>query len=453
MKPVKFYAYFIFSLVFLWLSNNCLYADFHRYSLWGYNKITRSLTESQLGLQLFDNPEGIQLVKMPDGTEIAFITDAGWNRILYTQVNVEIEDEWTKAFGNYGQGNGQFHSPLGISADALGDVYIADSYNNRIVHLKYNWSSKNISFIRNMGVNLLSKPKDVYLWDNDTQQTSDDKLYVTDYGNQRIVKLDIDGNVEDVFPDGQPLIIYPCGIVRSGDFVYFVDIGKHRVIVLKDINGFSLEKIVNIEENGGWTGSMLSEIEVDKNGNIFIIDRLACKIIEYTPELNEFISKFGGSGYGPNKFIRLRDISFMKGKPNWMGTVEMWTYHSGLQYYSRRLSILSFTASKESFDASEDTGYADISFKIDDVAEVSIVVLDSVNQTVRTLINTITFPAGTNANVCTWDGKDEEGRLVLPRNFTIKMTAMDGYGNQDVKEILIRIKGIKIDIIRKKIFS
>mgnify|MGYP001070575850 CR=1 FL=1 len=78
------------------------------------------------------------------------------------------------------------------------------------------------------------------------------------------------------------------------------------------------------------------------------------------------------------------------------------------------------------------------------MAKVDITVVGGLFAPIK-LIDDVTFPAGTSNNVCTWDGKDEEGKLVLPGQYTIKMKATDGYGNQDVKEIPVTINGTIVE--------
>jgi len=230
------------------------------------------------------------------------------------------------------------------------------------------------------------------------------------------------------------LFNYPIDLI-------FYKTGSQKVLFVSDATWCRIVSYYSERDITQYGSRTLAvELSVDTYGNVYILDENKCRILKFTPRMEELLWIYGSEGYGVNQLKWPRGLSTPYGYGD-VGVVEYWTDYSGIRAYYTVISILSFTASKESFDASEDTGYTDISFKIDDVAEVSVVVLDSLGQTVKTLIDNITFPAGTNTNVCTWDGEDDEGRLVLPGNYTIKMTAVDGYGNQDVKTIPIRIKG------------
>ena len=400
-------------------------------------KLTRNLTRNKLDRTLFNYP--IDLIFYKTGSQkVLFVSDATWCRIVYNDLNEYTSEEDSiriRAYGGYGTGTYSLKKPQGLSMGDYNLLYVADTGNNRIVILKYTPSQKKVSFKAILGSPVLNKPYDVKYYAG--------KIYVADTYNHRIVRFASDGTVEATFGSygsGHGQFDEPWSIDKSDNYIYVVDKKNKRVVILfEDDNGdISYYSERDITQYGSRT--LAVELSVDTYGNVYILDENKCRILKFTPRMEELLWIYGSEGYGVNQLKWPRGLSTPYGYGD-VGVVEYWTDYSGIRAYYTVISILSFTASKESFDASEDTGYTDISFKIDDVAEVSVVVLDSLGQTVKTLIDNITFPAGTSNNVCTWDGEDDEGRLVLPGNYTIKMTAVDGYGNQDVKTISIRIKG------------
>ena len=89
---------------------------------------------------------------------------------------------FTKKLGSNYAEDGQFYSPGGISVDSSGNVYVADTYNNRIQKFDSNgtfitkWGSEgseNGQFDRPEGIAV----------------DSSGKVYVADYGNSRIQKF------------------------------------------------------------------------------------------------------------------------------------------------------------------------------------------------------------------------------------------------------------------------
>jgi DNA-binding beta-propeller fold protein YncE len=66
-----------------------------------------------------------------------YVTDLGNNRIQRFTDDAHFIDKWgaNGGDGSSGNGDGEFTSPFGITADASGDVYVADADNNRVQKL------------------------------------------------------------------------------------------------------------------------------------------------------------------------------------------------------------------------------------------------------------------------------------------------------------------------------
>ena len=84
-----------------------------------------------------------------------------------------------------GEGLGEFREPCGIATDPTGNIYVADTANQRVQKLKADgtflaeWKGPGSGFYG---------PRDIAIG-------SDNFVYVVDEGNARIVKLDTDGTV------------------------------------------------------------------------------------------------------------------------------------------------------------------------------------------------------------------------------------------------------------------
>lgn len=148
-----------------------------------------------------ENPSAVAM----DSIGNLYIADAGNNKIR--KVNAVTKQISTVAGdGNYGyagDGNSalgaQFRNPTGVAVDDDGNVYIADKYNNRIRKID---ADGNISTIAGTGVNdysgdsglavdaALSNPSAVAIYDGN--------LYIADTSNHRIRLIDAAGNIHTV---------------------------------------------------------------------------------------------------------------------------------------------------------------------------------------------------------------------------------------------------------------
>ena len=72
----------------------------------------------------FDHPEAVAV----DGAGDMYVADTYNNRVVKLSPAGAVLDEW----GSRGTGDGRFHSPTGIALDAAGNVYVVDSENNRV---------------------------------------------------------------------------------------------------------------------------------------------------------------------------------------------------------------------------------------------------------------------------------------------------------------------------------
>lgn len=180
--------------------------------------------------------------------------------------------------------------PQDLFIDENDDIYIADTGNNRIVHL-----DKNGKLIRVLTVpeSPLNQPSGIFV-------RSNGDIYVADPGNRRVVQLDSEGNLLKEFgrPDSRYIddsfVYEPANMVvdRRG-FVYVVSRGTYQGIVQFDPNanfyGFygtnvtevtfmdRLRRIFYTEEQLARQVRLLPNpirnIDIDHNGFIYTVSR------------------------------------------------------------------------------------------------------------------------------------------------------------------------------------
>lgn len=124
-----------------------------------------------------------------------------------------------------GSGNRQFHYPIGIDIDSLGNVYVVDSSVQKF--------DSNGTFITILGDQGLDFERIDYA--NSIAVDSSGNVYVTDSNNNRIQKFDTDGHFITKWgkygsANGQ--FNDPNGIaVNSARNVYVADSGNNRIQV------------------------------------------------------------------------------------------------------------------------------------------------------------------------------------------------------------------------------
>jgi sugar lactone lactonase YvrE len=181
----------------------------------------------------FNTPSGLAI----DSKGNLFVADTGNNRIR--KITPQGLVSTLSGDGSAGHADGpaaqaQFDGPIGITVDALGNVYVADTYNDRIRKIT---PEGNVSTIAGAGLGYADGPANTALFDTPCGivVAADGALIVADTGNQRLRKI-ADGQVTTlsfVFSDeANPADLRkPVGLALTHDgFLYVTELDRARVV-------------------------------------------------------------------------------------------------------------------------------------------------------------------------------------------------------------------------------
>ena len=168
----------------------------------------------------FNNPYGVAV----DGSGNVYVADTGNNRIQKFTSGGAYVTQW----GTAGSGNGQFSNPYGVAVDGSGNVYVSETINNRI----QKFTSSGVWLTRwgssGSGNGQFSSPHGVAV-------DGSGNIYVADSSNNRIQVFDSTGAYVTQWGSGgsgNGQFNSPRGVaVDSSGKVYVADSGNKRIQV------------------------------------------------------------------------------------------------------------------------------------------------------------------------------------------------------------------------------
>jgi hypothetical protein len=362
----------------------------------GLHKVTQFHLDVYSGYrEKFDDPEGLFCMKLackdkPDSRRdddelTVYGVNSGRGDIIYNKSLVSIG-----IAGAPGGDSMQFRNPLALTGDKDGNLYVADTGNDRIAHLRYAddelvW----IKEIRDRAPRGLRSPSGVCL--------SGGRLYVADTENDRVAVFDPDGSFAESFgaefQEASLFRPYAIAAITEGDeFLYYGD----HFIILTDSLGGRLWKlspdgkalgIVRRSEIGG--AGTFDHVAIDYYGNVYVTDRTASLIHKFDRHLS-YIVAIGdpGSKSGPH-FDEPRGISIYRR----FGQIFV-SERSGAQYFWIGTDVLRYSAGNLVFDPVRRRCGVDVSFLLTECSAISLALKDDQGKDRFTLIPTYMLPPG-----------------------------------------------------------
>jgi len=207
-------------------------------------------------------------------------------------------------WGSSGPGDSQFQLPYGVAVDNAGNVYVADTSNDRIQ--KFNATG---SFITKWGGHGSADGQFDYPFGVAVDNAGN--VYVADNNNNRIQKFNATGSFitkwgSEGTDDGQFAGPYGVAVDNAGN-VYVADTYNHRIQKFNATGSF----ITKWGEYGSGNGQFHnpSGVAVDNAGNVYVADKYNNRIQKFNTT-GSFITKWGGgAGSADGQFQTPYDVA------------------------------------------------------------------------------------------------------------------------------------------------
>jgi uncharacterized protein (TIGR03663 family) len=251
---------------------------------------------------VFGGPGAPVQLNQPRGVAVdsqgeLYIADSQNNRIVKLSATGQQLNVW----GTKGTGQGQFTEPWGVAIGPDGNIYVADTWNHRIQVF-----TPDGAFVRAWGSQPVGQPQSgdgQFFGPRAIAFDAKGNLYVTDTGNKRIEEFDPTGKFLQSFGGpgtGPGFFDEPVGLAvdGSGNF-YVADTWNQRIQKL----GPDLKPVASWPVAGWDSQSVVDKpyLAVDGAGNVYITDPQNSRVIEYGPT-GQVLAVFGKEGNDNTSF-------------------------------------------------------------------------------------------------------------------------------------------------------
>ncbi|CAF1274257.1 unnamed protein product [Adineta steineri] len=217
----------------------------------------------------------------------------GHVRQIVNKTNLKWKQNAITVAGGNDEGKklNQLYGPHGIFIDKNKNIFIADSWNNRIIEWKYNAKEGQI-IAGGKEMDQLNEPTDVIV---DQQNHS---IIIADKGNRRVIQW---------LNQNQQILIanIDCWglVIDKNGFLYVSDHKKNEVRRWK-MGEYNNEGIV--VAGGNRKGDQLNQfnsptfISVDEDQSVYVSDENNLRVMKWRKDAREGTVVAGGNGYGRN---------------------------------------------------------------------------------------------------------------------------------------------------------
>ena len=274
------------------------------------------------GTGKFDLPGGVAV----DSSGNVYVADTLNDRIQVFSSN----GTFIAQFGSYGYANGQFDSPTSVAVDSSGNIYVADYGNDRIQEFSSSYNFLTQWGVAGTGNGEFENPEGVAV-------DSSGNVYVADTGNNRIQKFVSStgkyitqwggGNcTSSTCPggSGNGLLNGPQGVaVDSSGNVYVADTGNGLIQTFNSSYNFVTQWG---SENSGF---LPWSVAVDSSDNVYAVDYFN-SLIQENSSNGSLLAEFGSHGSGNGQFSNPEGVAVDSSGNVYVAD----TYNSRIQKFS-----------------------------------------------------------------------------------------------------------------------
>jgi M6 family metalloprotease-like protein len=316
-----------------------------------YSYVTKWGGISGTGTGQFTQPRGVAV----DAGGNVYVVEYGNNRVQKFTSTGTFITKWGRngGDGSSGTATGQFYHPEGIAVDSSGNIYVADTGNNRIQKFSSGGTFLAMWGSPGSGNGFFAGPAGIAV-------DGAGNIFVADYWNYRVQKFTSGGTFVATWGrqgTGSGEFVTPRAIAAGADgMVYVADTGNNRIQKFTSTGTFL--KTWGFYGSGNGQFNSPQGIGVDTAGNVFVTDYQNSRAQKFRPD-GTFLARWGGYGTGDGKFIGTVGIAV-----DAAGYVYVVDYgNNRAQKFSRLLvpPIANFTANATAGNAPLDVLFTDTS--------------------------------------------------------------------------------------------
>jgi hypothetical protein len=286
---------------------------------------------------------------------IALVLDPIWGRIIFSQKH----GNWIKSFGDNSDDGCSFSNPRGLCVDPQGNIYVADTQNDRIVKLHFDCNNEKtdgwITYVSSFTFTGMQNPVDIAIDESGSllnpSHPENNVIWVADDVANALFEIRPDGTlINKIASCTGHSSIHPTKVqAQENGTVSFINNQNELVIAYIPTTGTTS---LTTKTSTMLYGVSLSGIGVDLNNELWLTDGASHYIHKFTKD-GEYIADYDGAGVGLSAPITATKSPYYVGSYPWVRRSpyfyisDTWTSTTGMLAFIPSAVALNFQQSNE----------------------------------------------------------------------------------------------------------